>query len=232
MHNTLKKDITSLSNNPISTITFTEEHMGSLLTAYQSLRDLEKLLTMISGIDPKNRIISCLRHTDKLIEDLSPLFDPSLDHNQQVYTKILTNDSMSIPLKSHFLLGSMEEWDNFNAEQATSGCIGDPEALTMPDSASKHTTNFTVDNMVDLLTAYYGYFIFSEVVELFAGVYSDHKILIGLSSLNELLAQLSPIHHFEYDEDDIVNAVYIKILNSNDIGIAEKAQVLMSETGL
>ena len=54
MHNTLKKDITSQLNTAVPTITFTEEHMGNLLTANQSLRDLEKLLTMIVGIDPEN----------------------------------------------------------------------------------------------------------------------------------------------------------------------------------
>ena len=54
MHGISKKDITNQSNNTVPTITFTEEHMGNLLTAYQSLRDLEKLLTIISGIDPEN----------------------------------------------------------------------------------------------------------------------------------------------------------------------------------
>lgn len=50
---------------------------------------------------------------------------------------------------------------------------------------------------------------------------------MGLSYLDELVVQLSLIHHSEYDEDDIENAKYIKILNSNDIGLSEKAQILM-----
>ena len=93
MDNTLKKDITSQSNTAIPTISFTEEHMGNLLTAYQSLRELEKLLTIISGIDPENGILCRLRYMDKLIQDLSPLFAPSLDYDQQAYTKVLENDS-------------------------------------------------------------------------------------------------------------------------------------------
>ena len=101
-----KKDITNQSNNAVPTMTFTEEHMSNLLTAYQSLRDLEKLLTIISGIDPENGILCNLRHMDNLIQDLSPLFDPSLDYDQQVYTKVLDDDSLSIPLKAHILLGS------------------------------------------------------------------------------------------------------------------------------
>ena len=78
-----------------------------------------------------------------------------------------------------------------------------------------------------LLIAYYGYYSLSEAIELFAGSYPSHKILMGLSYLDELVAQLSLIHHSEYDEDDIENAKYIKILNSNDIGLSEKAQILM-----
>jgi len=227
MDNTLKKDITCQSNTAVPTITFTEEHMGNLLTAYQSLRDLEKLLTIISGTDPENGILCNLRHMDNLIQDLSPLFDPSLDYDQQVYTKILVDDSLSIPLKAHILLSSKEKWDIFNAENNSSGYITDSESLPMPETASTHTANFTVDNMVDLLIAYYGYYSLSEAIELFAGSYPSHKILMGLSYLDELVAQLSPLHHSEYDEDDIENAEYVKILNSSDIGLSEKAQILM-----
>ena len=227
MDNTLKKDITSQSNTAIPTISFTEEHMGNLLTAYQSLRELEKLLTIISGIDPENGILCRLRYMDKLIQDLSPLFAPSLDYDQQAYTKVLENDSLSIPLKAHILLGSKEEWDTFNAENGSSSNIANSESSPMPETTSTHTAHFTVDNMVDLLIAYYGYYSLSEAIELFAGAYPSHKILMGLSYLDELVAQLSLIHHSEYDEDDIENAKYIKILNSNDIGLSEKAQILM-----
>lgn len=230
MDNTLKKDITSQSNTAVPTITFTEEHMGNLLTAYQSLRELEKLLTIISGIDPENGILCNLRHMDNLIQDLSPLFDSTLDYDEQVYTKVLVDDSLSIPLKAHILLGTKEEWDIFNAENASSGNITDSESLPMPETAPTHTANFTVDNMVDLLIAYYGYYSLSEAIELFAGSYPSHKILMGLSYLDELVAQLSPLHHSDYDEDDIENAKYVEIVNSNDIGLAEKARMLMGET--
>ena len=227
MYDTLKKDITSQLNTAVPTITFTEGHMGYLLTAYQSLRDLEKLLTIISGIDPENGILCRLRHMDRLIQDLSPLFDPSLDYDQQIYTKVLDDDSLSIPLKAHILLGSKEEWDTFNAKNGSSGYISDSESLPMLETTSMHAADFTVDNMVDLLIAYYGYYNLSEAIELFAGSYPSHKILMGLSYLDELVAQLSPLHHSEYDEDDIENEEYIKILNSNNIGLTEKAQILM-----
>lgn len=227
MHKTLKKDITSQSNPAVPTITFTEEHMGNLLTAYQSLRDLEKLLTIISGIDPENGILCRLRYMDRLIQNLSPLFDHSLDYDQQVYTKILVDDSLSIPLKAHILLGTKEEWESFNLEYASSGSVTNPETLPIPDATSKHTTDFTVDNMVDLLIAYYGYYSLSEAIELFEGSYPSHKILMGLSYLDELVAQLSPLHHSDYDEDDIENAEYVEILSSNEIGLLEKARMLM-----
>ena len=227
MDDTLKKDITSQSNTAVPTITFTEEHMGDLLTAYQSLRDLEKLLTLIAGIDPENGILCRLRHMDKLIQDLSPLFDPSLDYDQQAYTKVLENDSLSIPLKAHILLGSKEEWDTFNAENGSSSYIADSESSPMPETTSVHTTEFAVSNMIDLLIAYYGYYSLSEAIELFAGSYPSHKILMGLSFLDELVARISPLYHFEYDEDDIENAEYVTILNSSDIGLEEKALFLM-----
>ena len=227
MHGISKKDITNQSNNAVPTLTFTEEHMSNLLTAYQSLRDLEKLLTIISGIDPENGILCNLRHMDNLIQDLSPLFDPSLDYDQQVYTKVLDDDSLSIPLKAHILLGTKEERDIFNVENASSGNITDSESLPMPETAPTHTANFTVDNMVDLLIAYYGYYSLSEVIELFAGSYPSHKILMGLSFLDELVARISPLYHFEYDEDDIENAEYVTILNSSNIGLEEKALFLM-----
>ena len=67
MYDTSKKDIINHSNNAVQTITFIEEHMGNLLTAYKSLRDLEKLLTLIAGIDPENGILCRLRHMDNLI---------------------------------------------------------------------------------------------------------------------------------------------------------------------
>ena len=227
MHGISKKDITNQSNNAVPTLTFTEEHMGNLLTAYQSLRDLEKLLTIISGIDPENGILCNLRHMDNLIQDLSPLFDSTLDYDEQVYTKVLDDDSLSIPLKAHILLGSKKEWDIFNAENGSSGYIADSGSLSMPKTTSTYTANFTVDNMVDLLTAYYGYYSLSEAIELFAGSYPSHKILMGLSFLDELVARISPLYHFEYDEDDIENAEYVTILNSSDIGLEEKALFLM-----
>ena len=80
-----------------------------------------------------------------------------------------------------------------------------------------------------LLIAYYGYYSLSEAIELFAGSYPSHKILMGLSYLDELVAQLSPLHHSEYDEDDIENAEYITILNTNYLGLMDKALLLMGE---
>ena len=118
---------TATANSP--TVPFTEECMGKLLTAYRALRNLENLLSLIAGIDPTNGLLSKLRHMDNLIQDLSPLFDPSLDYDQQVYTKVLDDDSLSIPLKAHILLGTKEEWDIFNVENASSGNKSCPYCL-------------------------------------------------------------------------------------------------------
>lgn len=214
----------------VPTITFTEKYMVMLLKAYKALRDLENLLTMISEIDPTNGILCRLRLIDKLIQRLSPLFDPDLDYDQQVYTDILENDSLSISSKAHILLGSKAEYKNFKTEQVSPGCITDFDAPRVPETGPVHTADFTVDDMVDLLTAYYGYCSLCEAVGLFAGTYPSHRILCGLSFLDNLIMNLSPLYHSEYDDDEIENAEYAKTLNSIDLSLRDKARMLMGET--
>ena len=147
---------TATANSP--TVPFTEECMGKLLTAYKALRNLEKLLSLIAGIDPTNGLLSKLRHMDNLIQDLSPLYDRNLDYDKQIYTKILENDSLSIPAKAHILLGSKDEngipdtWAELPFNELIMKCTD------LPEDTVQRTSVFTVENMVDLLTAYFGYF--------------------------------------------------------------------------
>lgn len=81
--------------------------------------------------------------------------------------------------------------------------------------------------MVDLLTAYYGYFNLAEAIDLFIGTFPSHKILFGLSHLGDLLCDLSPLYHLEYDDDEIENEEFTTALKSNDIGLWGKAHLLM-----
>ena len=83
--------------------------------------------------------------------------------------------------------------------------------------------------MTNSFTCSYSYYSLSVAIELFAGSYPSHKIPMGLRSFDALIAQLSPLYHFEYDKDDIENAEYAKILNSSDIGLVKKAWILMSD---
>ena len=209
------------------TISFTEDSMVKLLTAYKSLRDLEKLLSMIAGIDPSNGFLSDLRHMDDLIQDLSPLYDPNLEYDEQVYTKILENDPLSIPVKAHILLGSRIENGISNTESESSTYEFIMKSAAMPDDTMKRTSTFTVENMVDLLTAYYGYFNLSEAIDLFIGTFPSHKILFGLGHLGNLLCDLSPLYHIEYNDDELENEEFTTVLKSNDMGLLDKARLLM-----
>ena len=122
---------TATASSP--TVPFTEECMGKLLTAYRALRNLEKLLSLIAGIDPTNGLLSKLRHMDNLIQDQSPLYDRNLDYDKQIYTKILENDSLSIPAKAHILLGSRDEngipdtWEELPFNELIMKCTDLPE---------------------------------------------------------------------------------------------------------
>ena len=216
---------TATASSP--TVPFTEECMGKLLTAYRALRNLEKLLSLIAGIDPTNGLLSKLRHMDNLIQDLSPLYDRNLDYDKQLYTKILENNSLSIPAKAHILLGSRDEngipdtWAELPFNELIVKCAA------LPEDTVQRTSVFTVENMVDLLTAYYGYFNLAEAINLFVGSFPSHKILFGLSHLEDLLCDLSPLYHLEYDDDEIENEGFSTVLKSNDIGLWDKARLLM-----
>lgn len=212
------------------TIAFTEDSMVKLLTAYKSLRDLEKLLSMIAGIDPSNGFLSDLRHMDDLIQDLSPLYDPNLEYDEQVYTKILENDSLSIPVKAHILLGSRIENGISNIESESSAYEFIIKNAVILEDTMQRSSVFTVENMADLLTAYYGYFNLSEAINMFVGHFPNHKILNGLGHLENLLSDLSPLYHPVHDNDEIENANYIKVLQSGEIKLIEKARLLMNSS--
>ena len=216
---------TATANSP--TVPFTEECMGKLLTAYRALRNLEKLLSLIAGIDPTNGLLSKLRHMDNLLQDLSPLYDRNLDYDKQIYTKILENDSLSIPAKAHILLGSKDEngipdtWAELPFNELIMKCTD------LPEDTVQRTSVFTVENMVDLLTAYFGYFSLTEATGLFFGEFPCHPIIDELGQLGSLLCNLSPLYDLECDDDAIENETFTTVLESNDIGLWGKARLLM-----
>ena len=216
---------TATVNSP--TVPFTEESMAKLLTAYKSLRDLENLLSLIAGIDPSNKLLINLRHIDNLIQDLSPLYNSNPNYDEQAYTRILENNSLSIPAKAHILLGSWEEngIPDIGTESSVNELIMKNAAL--PKDTMPRTSVFTVENMTDLLTAYYGYFNLAEAIALFLGTFPGHKIIFGLGHLSDLLCDLSPLYHLEYDDDEMENEKFTTVLKSNDIGLWDKARLLM-----
>ena len=56
------------------TLTFTAENLAALFTAQKALQDLEKLISLISEVDPENKILLDLRRINDLLRDLSPLY--------------------------------------------------------------------------------------------------------------------------------------------------------------
>ena len=97
----------------------------------------------------------------------------------------------------------------------------------LPEDTVQRTSVFTVENMVDLLTAYFGYFSLTEVTGLFFGEFPCHPIIDELGQLGSLLCKLSPLYDLECDDDAIENETFTTVLESNDIGLWGKARLLM-----
>ena len=224
MTNSCNTHATVTANSP--TVPFPEECMAKLLSAYKSLRDFEKLLSLIAGINPSNRLLKKLRHMNNLIQDLSPLYDRNMDYDKQIYTKILENDSLTVPVKAHILLGSREEIgiQGTGLELSVKELI--MKCVVLPEYAKRRASVFTVENMADLLIAYYG-FNLTEAIGLFVGGFPEHAIIDGLGQLGSLLCILSPIYYLECDDDSIENEKFTTVLESDDIGLRDKARLLM-----
>lgn len=225
MINNCNNQTTANANSP--TVPFPEECMAKLLSAYKSLLDLEKLLSMIAGINPANRLLRKLRHMDNLIQDLSPLYDHNMDYDKQIYKKILENDSLTIPVKAHILLGSREEngIQDTGSELSVNELI--MECVVLPEYAKRRASVFTVENMADLLIAYYASFNLTEAIGLFVGAFPEHDIIHGLGQLGSLLCILSPLYYLECDDDAIENEKFKTVIESDDKGLWDKARLLM-----
>lgn len=85
-------------------VTFTENNMVDLLTAYTAYLKLEDALCAITEIDPSRGLLRDMRKLDDLLQDLSPVFDSALDYDEQEYAKIITSDYMNIREKARLLL--------------------------------------------------------------------------------------------------------------------------------
>jgi hypothetical protein len=96
------------------------------------------------------------------------------------------------------------------------------------ENMAKHDTElsvpFTVDNMVDLLTAIYAYESLDEVLEMFTGSYLENDIIYGLCHLKEILYNISPRYNGEIDEDA---TDFYSTLKTLDLGLQDKARWMM-----
>lgn len=87
------------------TIPFTLQNMVDLLTVYNAYLKLEDALRAITEIDSSGGLLWGMRKLDDLIQDLSPVFNPDLDHDEQEYSKIIRNRKLSIHEKARLLMG-------------------------------------------------------------------------------------------------------------------------------
>ena len=214
------------SDDQATSISFTVADMTNLLRAYIAFKDLKLLLSLVGGIDPMNGILIWFGHMEKLLKDLSPLFSKDSKQGNEDFAAIIEDTSLDLSFKARILLGSQSDLELYKNSSLLSDM--DVKNETDIENMAKHDTElsvpFTVDNMVDLLTAIYAYESLDEVLEMFTGSYLENDIIYGLCHLKEILYNISPRYNGEIDDaaTDFYNT--LKTLN---LGLRDKARWMM-----
>lgn len=97
------------SNQPAETIPFNIDNMVDLLTVYNAYLKLEDVLHAITEIDLSRGLLWEMRKLDDLLQNLSPVFDPDLDYDEQEYSKIIANRQLDIRDKARRLMGYVND---------------------------------------------------------------------------------------------------------------------------
>ncbi len=103
--NKVERAMNDQSIQSAETIPFTLDNMVDLLTVYNAYFKLEDALRAITEIDPSRGLLWEMRKLDNLLQDLSPVFNPDLDYDEQEYSKILASRHLSIREKARILMG-------------------------------------------------------------------------------------------------------------------------------
>ena len=103
--NTIENEHKDIENQEVVTIPFTLDNMVDLLTVYNAYLKLEDALRAITEIDPSSGLLWEMRKLDDLLQNLSPIYNPYLDYDDQEYTKIISNRLLTIREKARLLMG-------------------------------------------------------------------------------------------------------------------------------
>lgn len=211
-----------------SSVMFTVEHMEKLIIAHDGLRDLEKLLTLLCGIDNENKILKDLRGVDHLLKKLSTVYDENIDSDDQKFYKVLKDTEMSLHVRACLLMGTREGCQGYmDAAKAQGVSNSEEEPPVKGENEKSPAVPFTVKDMLFLLKAHYAFRSLEEVLGLLAGMYPEISIIDGLSRLDDLLEHISPLYDLDCDDDEEENAEYIITMASEELSLVERAKRLM-----
>ena len=207
-------------------IFFTVEDMINLLRAYSAFKELKLLVSLVGGIDPRNGILLWFEHMEKILKDLSPLYSEGLDQENEDFTTIIEDNSLDPHFKACILLCSKRDLERYKNQSLTSDMAAknEEDIKNTENQDIEPSVSFTVDNMVDLLTAIYAYESLDDVLEMFTGSYLENDIIYGLCYLKEILYNISPRYNGEIDDDA---TAFYSTLKTLDLGLQDKARWMM-----
>lgn len=113
----------------------------------------------------------------------------------------------------------------------TSTCDGNIEIQTKEDYQIQKELPygpilFTLDNMVDLLTAYNAYLMLEDMLRVITEIDPSRGLLRDLRKLDDLLQDLSPVFN---PDADYYEQEYWKIIANKELNIQDKARLLMGD---
>ena len=221
-------DSNNLEEAEESSVMFTAENMEKLIIAHDGLRDLERFLTMLCGIDNENKILKDLRGIDYLLKKLSTIYDGNVGSDDQEFYKALKDKEIGLHVRACLLMGTREDCQDYmDAAKAQGGCNPEKEPPVKDEDEKSLAVPFTVKDMICLLRAQYAFRSLEGVLGLFAGTYPEMSFVDGLSRLCDLLENISPLYDPDYDEDAEENEEYIITMASEELSLVERAKRLM-----
>ena len=165
-----------------------------------------------------------------MLQDLSPVFIEDSDSDCELFAQILSDDTLGLSTKARLLMGIKEDLDIYKSHPEQLAGNQKDEPIQVPGDKSGPSIPFTVYDMENLLNALYGYRCLAEVLEMFNGVYPDHRIIFGLGHLNDLIEDLSPLFDIDYDNDDEENEKFTFVMEDPDLSLYGKARILMGRS--
>ena len=209
------------------TVDFMTGNMVNLLKACWSLRELERLLNMLNGIDEDNRVLTLLRKMDSVLQDLSPLYNEETYQGREMFNTILADDSLGFIIKARLMMGIREDLELYKShpelleEDTVDGLI------SLHGDKSGPVLSFSMENMKKLLQALYACQCLDDVLGLFNGSGLEHDIIDGLRYLYAVIEGITPLYNMDLVDSEEENKAYYEVMEDSDLGLSEKAWLLM-----